>query len=60
MENEIYNTVLEIQTAESINEVNTDFYNICNSTYKILSCLTFIIVVIFLYQYLKAIIKRKR
>ena len=47
MENEIYNTVLEIQTAESINEVNTDFYNICNSTYKILSCLTFIIVVIF-------------
>lgn len=60
MENEIYNTVLEIETAESITEGNTDFYNICNSTYKMLSCLTFIIVVIFIYRYLKIIIKRKR
>ena len=36
-----------------VNEENT-FYNICNSTYIILSVLTFTIMIIFLFKYLKS------
>lgn len=54
--NAITETIEEI----SVEPTNTDFYNTCKNIYTILSVLVFVIVVIFIYRYLKAIIKRKR
>lgn len=56
---ESINTILEINEVISVEPTHTDFYNVCTNIYRMLSVLVFVMVVIFLYQYLKAIIKRK-
>lgn len=55
MENEILvNFTEEIEeNTIVVNEDNT-FYNICNYTYTMLSVLTFTIMIIFLFKYLKS------
>ena len=62
MDNSNYINVAD--TTEVVNEVvsveeNTDFYNICTKMYTITSVLAFVIIVIFLYRYLKIVFKRR-
>ena len=55
MENEIYNTTNLIETNEVISTSdNVNILSVCTKMYTILSCLTFVIIIIFLFKYLKS------
>lgn len=59
MENE-YNDTNEITyiTVDDTISNNTTVYDICSNIYNILSVLTFVIIVIFIFKYLKSTFKR--